>query len=162
MDFVINLIIVLFIVYMVFRRFQEVSQKQGELKRPPGPPAETREVAETVDETGPMPGRSPEPIEGHWPRPSRVPDKEAAEQVPGELPWGIPVTVSEGAGYPVPGITNGEPVSPTMPKVRRESPPRVRRGTYPLAFGRTAVVRGIIMSEILGPPVSMRRETGRF
>jgi hypothetical protein len=35
-------------------------------------------------------------------------------------------------------------------------------GRQPLfAFGRNDVVRGIVMSEILGPPVSMRREASR-
>jgi hypothetical protein len=149
-----NLIIILVIVITVLKRLREVEKKGKELGGPPpvAPPLPWEPAA--------PPQTAPQPV---LERP--VPQTEAAETFEEERPEPVftfedmfeeektpaePESVfKEEIVYPP------EELIPVIPLVERQ-PQIVKIPTLNLSFSRSEVVRGIVMSEILRPPLALR------
>ena len=159
MGIIIQLIIVFIIIASVVKRFKEITGKSNELEKTKLP----EQLFEMSDverpQEGPIARPSPEPLseEPVWEpsQPVKVPagiDEDAFESRP-------EIEVSESRLSE--GMTK---VGGLMPEIRTfaERPrtmisPARRRPHIPvLRFNQNQVVRGIIMGEILGPPVGLR------
>ena len=167
MELFINLIILFFIFFTVFKRFKEVGKKQEEIKVPqsrhPGQVTEVEPITQVLKELGHRleygeqadreAGKSsPEPIFSDNDRFEEM-QPEYDEPVAFEPSEIIPEQdlLPEGEER-IPEVTK----SPDHGKVMAGKEGERR---YSLRFGGPEVVRGILMSEILGPPVSIRRES---
>jgi len=159
MGIIIQLIIVFIIIASVMKRFKEIAGKSKELEQSPLPkPAiDLFEVQNSQEEPAAKPFQAQQPETPPWELPPRaeVPvsfDEDAFESRP-------EIEVSESRLSE--GMTK---VGGLMPEIRTfaERPqtmisPERRRPHIPvLRFNQNQVVRGIIMSEILGPPVGIR------
>ena len=179
MDVLINLVILLVIVASLLKRVKEITQKGEEVKRvpegPPDPLAETikearersemrqdterRSIRDVFEESGhEQPVESPPVTE----TPSAPPTLEDIfKRLAGEIapesrqPVPEPMAVEPPPPEPVPAepLTEPPPISEYKPP-RQKAKPKARTGG--LSFDGPEVVRGIILSEILGPPVSLR------
>ena len=166
MGLVINLIILFFILFTVFKRFQQIAKKQEEIKvppsSPPGPVAETepitdilKELGRRLEQVGEVDTETVKPAgEPVFPYEGRIEkmQPEFAEPVPVELP-----EIPSEAGF-LPELEESVPDIIKPPDYINAVAPKKAKRQYALQFGGPEVVKGILMSEILGPPVSMRRE----
>lgn len=158
MTTIIQIIIILVIIASVMKRFREISEKSKDL--------ETTKMPKQLFEMPDVERPQKEPIA----RPSPEPLREEPVWEPSQ-PVKVPAGIDEDAFESRPGILVPESRFPegmtqaggSMPKIRAYAErPRMmrspeRRPHIPvLRFHQTQVVRGIIMSEILGPPVGLR------
>ena len=148
MELIINLIIIFVIIFSVLKRIQEVAKKGEELKVPPDIPPET--LSEQIKELKNL--MQPELEEVKPISEPVLPEEVTIEKVHAEFTEPevvpepeIPAFIEE----PFPVIE--EPVS-----YKKITPRKKVSQRYILSFRGSEVVRGIIMSEILGNPVSMR------
>ena len=162
-----GLIIIFVIIFAVLKRIKEIAKKESEIKdRAPAPPAPFPELAEelkqrfeqletemiqpeaetlepeikpAVFEREIFEEKRPEFIEPViQPEPELLPDTELRPEIE------VPLRVEE-------------PVSVAKKEfIYKKAVPREKYQAAVLNFRGPAVVNGIIMSEILGPPVSMR------
>lgn len=174
-DILINVVILFIIIMSLLKRVQEISKKGDEVKKvPEGPPDP---LAETIKKAKQRAKEQSEPVRRSIREVFDEPRREPAAPKP-ERPEPPPATPSledifkRLSGETIPEVqqTQPEPVVPELePEPFPEPPavktPRVRkkyvqpRNQAPaLSFEGSDVVRGIIMGEILGPPVSMRSE----
>lgn len=169
MDKLINLVIIFIIFISIFKRLREVALKQQEIQKPrepsplPGPFVETElpegavdmEPEEMVPSIETMPTEQVVPLEEMIERRIReVIEPEMSREI--ELPveevssWPLEEQVSE----PLPEV---QPVAAVRPVGLVKKPPAPRRKSRTvLDFGSPGVIRGILMREILGPPVALR------
>ena len=164
MELIINLIIVFIIIFSILRRVQEVGKKGEEIKVPPDIPPESLseqikelknlmqpELEEVTQVSEPVLTEEGaiEKVHAEFTEPEVAPEPETPalfeEPVP-VVEEQIPVIVE-----PVPMIK--QPVS-----YKKITPRKKVSQRYILSFGGSEVVRGIIMREILGSPVSMRED----
>ena len=149
--FLINLVIVVVIILSVLKRLKDVAKKGEELETPP--PAAPSAAPDMVERTDEIPQE--EPVE----RPELpeifkrlleqekpdISDEDEFEQEP-EVPEPVmaePIQLPEEIVKP---FSYGLPVIP-----KEEQTPELK-----LSFRGSEVVRGIVMSEILGPPVGLK------
>ena len=157
MELIINLIIVFIIIFSLYKRFQEVSKKGSEIKPPtksiPEPSPEmvdelkriTQKEEEVIKE---------EVVEETQPVPSSEDIFEKLRQEFAE-----PETFSEPSYVPEAAIPEQteEPVPEIVQTIDySKDVPRKKERRYVLKFGGSELVNGILMSEILGKPVSLR------
>ena len=166
MELLINLIILFVIFFTVFKRIQEISKKKDEIKLPPapqnGPPSKPetttdvfkelgRRIEQVVEVDSETVKPSGEQVHPYGYRIEKM-QQEFAEPVPIELPEIFPdAEVYPQVEEPVPEIIEQYDYN----KVNAYKKGKKR---YALQFRGTEIVRGILMSEILGTPVSMRTE----
>jgi len=152
LDLLINLIIIFVIVISVLKRLQNVAQKGREIKSPPpAAPSPTPKMAEkksTVLQEQKIPTEPPEFL------------KPVVEQAKRMF---FPEDFWEHKTTEIPEPALEEPLLPEVEEIQKIS---LRDITLPekepipgmkLNFGSSDVVGGIVMREILGPPVSMRQ-----
>ena len=153
MDLIIQLIIIVVIVASIMKRMQEVAKKGKELEEPPpvSPPAEPQMVKrlqdvfkELSDDRTGQEVMEKEPVTEI--RDFRERQPEFAEPVVEEVPL-----VPEEGFCPV----SEDIIQPVSYRKFDISKVKQKQGLQ-LSFKGPEVVRGIIMSEVLGPPVSMR------
>ena len=170
MELLINLIIIFVIFAAILKRFKEVAKKGEELgsSPPAAPEVEPEIVGRKVD----VPRKEPGPgqvlkklfeelgeVTLERP-PEQAEPKDIMKQTTVlrgdvlEQPWELPEQIVEESVQPSEIIQ--PPVSYSKAAVSKEKP--VSR--FQLSFSGSEVVRGIVMSEILGPPVSERRDQG--
>ena len=163
MELIINLLILFFIIFTVFKRLQQVAKKQEEIKVPPsspsGPETEIVPLSEVIKELSHKLDHSEEWIEVKEPTGEPVLlEEEQFEEIQPELiepsTSQIPETVPEAPFIPQPEEPAEEILQPL--KSIKAAAGKKEKIAYPLRFGGPEVVKGIIMSEILGPPVSIR------
>ncbi len=179
-DIIINVVILFIIIMSLLKRVKEISKKGDEVKKmpegPPDPLAETiktekqrakeqsepvrRSIREVFDE----PRRGPAAPKQERPEaPPATPSLEDVfKRLSGEIIPEVQQTQSEPVA-PEPQVPKPEPEPvPEPPSVRipkvRKTYVQPRNQSPVLSFEGSEVVRGIIMGEILGPPVSMRSE----
>ena len=167
MELFINLIILFFIFFTVFKRFKEVGKKQAEIKVPqsrhPGQVTEVEPITQVLKELGHRlehveqadmeAGKSsPEPI---------FSDNDRFEEMQPEYAEPEAFESSESIPEPdlFPGVEEHFPEVTKPPGYGKVMTGKKGKRRYSLGFGGPEVVRGILMSEILGPPVSLRRES---
>ena len=172
MELIVNLIIVFVIIISILKRIQDVAGKGEELSDPRKvPPEALSEQMERVEDFQRSVQEEEEPGEDVRPRiPERVTIEDVfrkftenqfpqrPEQFPESEPFYEPEKAALADAYafaaePPPVIT--QPVS----RKRKKPPGKIRVRSPFLNFGGPDVVRGIVMSEILGTPVSMREDT---
>ena len=155
MELIINLVIVFIIVFSILKHLQEVGKKGEELKVPPDiPPESLSEQIKKIKDLTQHELEEVKPVSE-----SVLTEEEIFEKIHAEF------TEPEVAPEPETSALIKEPVSmiwepvPTIKKpvsYRKIIPRKKVSQRYTLSFGGSEVVRGIIMSEILGKPVSMR------
>jgi hypothetical protein len=167
MEVIFNLIIILVVVFTVMKRLQEVAQKGVDIKQPPltRPPApsgttmsSSREMTTEYTTTEP---EQPLPQ-----RPSPFPLREMVETMERQYRY-----ITEPPLPPVPVMRYEPAAEDAFEAVAPSAAPKLlqrqvvasapQRGTAPnrhlvLAFNSETVLNGMIMSEILGPPVALR------
>ena len=160
MEWLINLVIIFIVFLAIFKRIQEVAKKGGEIMGPPGsPPVPSREAAEefrTVEQPVEeeiilhreemQPKREPslsiedifEKLRGGYVQPEVQPEPEITpeEELPPEVEQVVP--------------------APAEPFVDMKITPLRKTPGFALQFTGPDLVRGILMREILGPPLSLR------
>jgi len=180
MEVLINVVILFIIIVSLLKRVQAVSKKGDEVKRvpegPPDPLAETIKEAQRRSEMQERMNRRT--IREVFEEPERQPAAPPIQQE--EIPSGPPsledifrrITdeirpdIQEMAPEPVKEeMFPSEQVSEPVPEPQYDSTPSkrfmaARRRKHPvgLSFKGPEVVRGIVLSEILGPPVALRSE----
>lgn len=166
MDVIINIIIVIFVISSVLKRFQEVSKKSGDVTKPSPPLRERPDVPPLPHVTGDAtPEPSTEPVTQHNNREPEVKSlkdlvdylKDEYQQVEAPSPQPeLPVAAIE----PEPVLSSIEQPSPMVSekvlKVSRAELEPERAISPSLTFSSEQVVNGIILSEVLGPPVALR------
>lgn len=189
MDFLINTIVTIAIILYVLQRVREVAKKGGEITGPPPPSPMFEEEEEETFERESSPEK-PSPEATRMPRRIEVPmmpnvrpePAVPAEPAPRPHRYHVPPENAPARGRRIAEavLEEGdegffEALDTISTQVKRTAPPArpaqkhtpVRRrgkeaGASPaLTFSGSSVIQGIIMSEILGPPVSMRREAQR-
>jgi len=150
MELIINLIIVVVIVFSILKRVQEVGKKGEELNVPPDIPPES--LSEQIKELKNL--MQPELEEVTQASEPVLTEEGAIERVRAEF------TEPEIAPEPETPALYEEPVPMIKQPVsyKKIVPRKKVSERYILKFGGSEVVRGIIMSEILGKPVSMRED----
>ena len=133
MDILINIIIVVVIVMFVLRRIKEVTQKGKDITGPPHP-----EPIFEEDRRVRMPRQSRPLIDEHV---FETTDEEESHILE----------------------PTGEPQEIHASTLKSGSQRRARAGSGPMillepCFTRNGLVRGVIMSEILGPPVGVKSQ----
>lgn len=148
MELIINLIIVFVIIFSILKRVQEVGKKGEELKVPPDIPPES--LSEQIKELKNL--MQPELEEVTQASEPVLTEEGTIERVHAEF------TEPEVAPEPETPALYEEPVPMIKRPVsyKKIIPRKKVSQRYILSFGGSEVVRGIIMSEILGKPVSMR------
>jgi len=150
-EFLINLVIVVVIILAVLKRLKDVAKKGEELEAPP--PAAPPAAPDMVERTDEIPQE--EPVE----RPELpeifkqlfgqekpdIPGEDEFEQKP-EVPEPVMAEQFQPPEEIAKPVAYGLPVIP-----KEEQTPRLK-----LSFRGSEVVRGIVMSEILGPPVGLK------
>jgi hypothetical protein len=160
MALLINLIIIFIVIYTVLKRVQEISKKGGEIKVPPAsPPITFPEFAEE------QPRRTI-----FYPEPEETPVEPVGESAPSreetfetyQKETAEPEVFSEQAVsyYPELSYRSEKPV-PTertpKPAIQEKTPAKPVPPLV-LRFNTSELVRGFLMGEILGVPVSIRKE----
>ena len=150
MELIINLIIVFVIIFSILKRVQEVGKKGEELKVPPDIPPES--LSEQIKELKNL--MQPELEEVTQASEPVLTEEGTIERVHAEF------TEPEVAPEPETPALYEEPVPMIKQPVsyKKITPRKKVSQRYILSFGGSEVVRGIIMSEILGKPVSMRED----
>ncbi len=179
MDVLINIIVTIAIIFFVLRRVQEVARKGGDIT---GPPPPSPMFPEEDEEMLPRPGR--ERRAGIPPRGIEAVDEE--EMISDESRRGRIQRAQERLREQDRGMEERRkdldrqrrlaeerflahkasefraPVPAASVRRAPAGPERRVAGGMPERvipeFGRSAVLRGIIMSEVLGPPVSLRSD----
>ena len=158
MELIINLIIVVVIVFSILKRVQEVAKKGEELKVPPDIPPET--LSEQIKKFKDL--MQPELEEVESVSESVLTEENIFEKAHKEFAEPevfsepeIPAFIEE----PVPVVEKTIPVFKKPVSYKKIIPRKKVSKGYILKFGGSEVVRGIIMSEILGKPVSMRGDS---
>ena len=169
MDKVINLVILFVIFISIFKRLKEVALKQQEIQKPrelsplPGPFVKTErlegpvnvEPEEMVRSYDSIPTEQDITVEEMFARRIReVIEPEMSREI--ELPaeevssWPFEEQVS----VPLPEV---RPVAAARPVGLAKKPPAPRRKSRTvLDFSSPGVISGILMREILGPPIALR------
>jgi hypothetical protein len=182
MNTIITLIIVLFIFLSTIKNLKEVNRKSREVKLPPAKPSEARPSAQS-SETPSRPVRDwiptpsdplPYPAPG-WPWkpvPEPIPATgETQRRLPEETLRKLEERYRQLSERPLPedAVTEEEVFEmkkeEAAPAAKRMTPARAipKSPRIPaLAFNGQAVVNGIIMQEILSPPVGLRRQGGLY
>jgi hypothetical protein len=178
MNTLITIIIFLFIILSAVKNVQEANRKSGEIKLPPQKPVEPRpeqstdasprpkqEWMPTPSEPLPYPAPgwpmkpAPEPVPPAWEKPGRLPEETLRR---------LEEKYRRIAETPLPEETVGEEevfekednrpatrrTAVSKVKIPRRKPARIQ---IPSLRG-AAVANGIIMQEILGPPVGLRQQ----
>ena len=181
MDVIINLFILFIIVVSVLRSLQDAARKSREIKIPPPKPVEMRpeplsEAApEREPEWAPEPQAPSRPAVPPRPMPEEIPPaweppRRSIEEVFGKLEE----RYRELTESPVPeAVLREKTLEHPQPDMRagfrRRFVPQKSRipgkaaAIRPvLSFDGQSVVNGIIMSEILGQPVSLRKPDGLY
>ena len=168
-EVIIQLIIVIVIIVSVMKRFREIAGKSKDLEKSPLPkPALDLFDVETPEEEPPVrpfPSLRPEtlpkprPVTPSWEVSS--PEEESATIDENTFESRSEIQISE-SRFPA-GVTQaGSSIPKTRTLAERPratiSPERHRPYLPVLRFNQNQVVRGIIMSEILGPPVGLREQ----
>ena len=159
MNHLINIIIIFIIIVSVFKRLQGIAKKGGEIKVPPASPPvpfpEMTEKYETPEESAQE--KMEEPV-----RKPALSGEEILKEI--FRVHTEPKATFEHEIIPVPPLPEQveEPVSMVeQPLPARKAAPREKEKSYTLHFGGSELVRGILMSEILGTPVSLRGDMGK-
>jgi len=163
MDVIIQIIVFIVIIITVIKRFKEVGEKSEDIRtsRVPHPQSGMRRQAQSVRPSAPAPSprmESSRPERPPW-APEHAPSLEDLFETVMERGEPEADSIPEYHGYgeesPVPEIEAPPAVSPAeqLPRIAVA----VRQPELRLSFGRQAVVKGVVMSEILGPPVGLRR-----
>jgi hypothetical protein len=149
MELIINLIIIFIIIVTVLKRLKDVSKKGQELEKTklPGEFAETieRRTVQEKPESKPLLVPAPEISFDEMVEPVEFPLKPAEELLESRFKETFPVMPE----------TYRKPVPEMAPHLYDEITRR-RRRCMKLAFTHNRVINGIIMSEILSKPVSLR------
>lgn len=182
MDTIVTIIIFLVIIFSIMKNMQEVAKKgrevrvprkpgegpvQQEMRIPEAPPAPAeREIMEVEEEVPEEPSEIPSPRPfPEEPRPVWESPRPSLEDIFGRLEE----KYRRASEQPIPEVVKVEdtfekrkpeaeiPRHTTFRPARQPLSPRHRPA---LVFQKQAVVNGIIMSEILGPPVGLRRQGG--
>jgi len=145
-EFLINLVIVVVIILAVLKRLKDVAKKGEELEAPP--PAAPPAAPDMVERTDEIPQE--EPVERpELPEIFKQLFGQEKPDIPGEDEFEQEPVIAEPVQLPekiVKPVTYGLPVI-----TKEEQTPRLK-----LSFRGSEVVRGIVMSEILGPPVGLK------
>ena len=157
MEYLIQIVIIIFIFLALIKRIKEIAEKGGEIQAPPGsPPIPHPEMTEELNR------RFLEPEEEEV-KPEVKPVLSAEEIFKKFAREYIePVTSHEPEITPeaeiIPQVE--KPVTEVaMPPLQARAAPReVAPISLKLNFGGSEVVTGILMSEILGQPVALRKE----
>jgi len=150
MEVLINLVIIFIVIATVLKRIQELGKKQGEIKVPPASPPV------------PFPELTEEPVRQEKSEEEEI--KPVREWIPSleEVFEKIRPEFTEPEIFPEPEIPPlvEEPVPEVVqPIFYEKAVPREKAASgVTLNFSGSEVVRGIIMREILGPPVSMQND----
>ena len=163
MEVLINLIVTVAIIIAVLKRMTEVVQKGGEITKPPVPRPMFPERPETPETAGEVLTGEPVADERQGDRAARM--RERLREIQLRLDAQRRVVEKrrksaeerfEAAGFgaaPAPVRVSRAGSRPHSRKTARKTPLPV--------FGNVSLAQGIVMSEILGPPVSLR-EAGRW
>jgi len=150
MEVLINLVIIFIVIATVLKRIQELGKKQGEIKVPPAsPPVPFPELTEEPVRQEKSEEEEIKPVREWAPSLEEVFEKIQPEFVEPEifLEPEIPLQIEE----PVPEVV--------QPIFYEKAVPRKKAASgVTLNFSGSELVRGIIMREILGPPVSMQND----
>jgi hypothetical protein len=170
MEVLINVIIILVIIFAIMKRMQDVARKGGDITGPPSAPPMSHGWPERPaagpepfpeEEEGPFeePYRRPEPYREM--RPVETPRKTFAEKIlkyeeeKKETYFASPETEKPGEYQP-----EVRPVSRSVESKGKAM--RHGKGEFTicpaLTVCKSELVRGIILSEILGKPIALRRE----
>jgi hypothetical protein len=174
MELIVNVIIVLVVIVSIFKRIQEVAGKGEELSAPRKvPPEALSEQMERVEDFQRSVQEEQDPGSGEDTGP-RVPERVTIEDVFRKFAEQRAPQRLETAPVPVPFHEPEKPVlddvydlsseqhpaiPPPVPRKRIDSRVNIPVRSPLLNFGGPEVVRGVVMSEILGTPVSMREDT---
>ena len=163
MEYIIQIVIIIFIFLALIKRIKEIAEKGGEIKAPPvSPPVSQPEMTEELN-------RRFVETEEEAVKPEDKPvlsvedifEKFAREYVEPETSHEPEIT-PESEIIPEAEIT--PEVEKPVPEVvmsllqARAAPLKAAPTGVKLNFGGSGLVTGILMSEILGPPVALRKE----
>ncbi|MFA6470816.1 MAG: hypothetical protein WCU00_02150 [Candidatus Latescibacterota bacterium] len=167
MDVLINVIIILVIIITIFKRMQEVAKKGGDITGQPSAPPSSHgwpELSENEPEI--FEEEAPYPESASYPemKPAESPRRNFAEKI-----YRYEEERKEGSFISPQTEPPGEHqlAYESVPKMvesrKRTGNHRIGGDKYQLCPALTAcsseLVRGIILSEILGKPVALRSET---
>jgi len=150
MEVLINLIIIFIVIVTVLKRIQVLGKKQEEIKVPPAsPPVPFPELAEELKRLEKPGEEEIKPVGERIPSIKEVFEKIQTEFAEPEISFEteIPPPVEE----PIPEVL--QPIFYEKAVRRKKAAPSIT-----LKFSGSELVRGIIMREILGPPVSTQNE----
>ena len=179
MDVIINLIVTVAIVLFILRRMQEVAQKGRDITAPPVPQtmfgddeemsdeetAPPRRRYPVSEEPAPIPPRrfampTEEPAPRRWSPPPvptarriHIPDEDLLERLE-------TVVSASPARRPGPGAGRMAAMGSGLPSEEDGDSNGVRPEYFGISFGRRGLVQGIVMREILGPPMGIRSSPG--
>jgi len=150
MEVLINLVIIFIVIATVLKRIQELAKKQEEIKIPPAsPPMPFPELAEEPVRPEKLEEEEIKPVSEWAPLLEEVFEKIRPEFVEPEIY--IEPEISPPVKVPVPEVV--------QPIFYEKAVPRKKAASgVTLNFSGSELVRGIIMREILGPPVSMQND----
>jgi hypothetical protein len=167
MEIIINLIIFLVIIFSVIKRLKDVSEKGEKLEAPP--PAVPKTGREEIPKTMEAPRKGPgarevlkelfkELEEASQGKPlEQVEQAEQVELQQTATPIPIPIysedTLERIQEAP---IQPTEVDKPLLPDYVKKAPMNKHVPEFQLSFSSSDTVMGIVMSEILGPPVSLK------
>jgi len=173
-EVIINLAIILFVVFSVLKRVREVSKKAQSLQGEPDgtptdiPPSERQvetrsEYSEPAMPEGPAIPETRRRVMNEKKQDGVPPILrkflEEFEVIPREQEMGHPIQLDEE------DFNELEPVERKKPDMVRKPTPskkrykeRVPEMVLGIEFSRNDLVRGIVMREILGPPVALREQ----
>jgi len=166
MDVLINIIIILVIIISIFKRMQEVAKKGGDITGQPSAPPESQawpELSENEPEILEEEAFYPESASYPEMKPAESPRRNFAEKI-----YRFEEEEKQ-SSFPTPQTETPGEFQPVYQAARLSEPSKEKasdhRGgaEYKLCPALTTcsseLVRGIIMSEILGKPVALRSET---
>ncbi len=185
MELIVNLIIVFAIIISILKRFNETAGKSDEIRTPRRPPPEALseqmnrggKKASPESQTEPAPKNEPErvtieevfkrfldqqpppkpepvyePESDHTPEPAYEPRSYYEPEKPVE-------SGSHEDSFELPWVALSSEMPEPLPREWEKTQRVNLAGTQFLNFKAPDVIRGIVMSEILGPPVSTRETT---
>jgi len=150
MEVLINLVIIFIVIVTVLKRIQELAKKQGEIKIPPAsPPVPFPELFEEPVHPEKLEEEEIKPVSERVSSLEEVFEKIRPEFVEPEISLEpeIPTPAEE------PVLAVEQPILYEKAVTRRKVTPGLT-----LHFSGSELVSGIVMREILGPPVSMQNE----
>lgn len=167
MELIVNLIIVFVVIFSILKRMQDVANKGKELGTPQKVPPKgfsgqakgTRDIMRS-EETESESGEEVAP-----PTPKKITIEEVfrkfAEQQMPFPPKPEPFYEPEKPAFmETPFFTEEHPpvITEEVPRKKRKPPEKKRARPLFLHFEGTDLVRGILMSEILGSPIALRED----